>query len=69
MKDFLIDQMLVWTTDGSVFPDGISLYEYNKSLLLAFPTNVGVTSTAILAENPLIIMVNKPTASMNAKSF
>lgn len=69
MQDFLTEQMPLWTTDGSVLSEGINLYEYNGDHLLAFPTNVGVASTAINTKKPLIIMVDKPTLSMKADSF
>ena len=69
MRDFLTAQMPLWTKDGSVLPDGVGLYEYTGDGLLAFPSNVGETADAISAKNPLIVMIQSPAATMDAKGF
>lgn len=61
--------MPLWTKDGGVLPDGITFYRYSGNGLLAFPTNVGEYADAIQAKNPLIIMAETPTTSMNARGF
>ncbi len=67
MQEFLTDQMPLWTIDGSVLPDGVSLYQYENGKLLAFPVNVTLgTSKAIEAKNPLIILVDEPAQILDA---
>lgn len=67
MREFLDEQMPVWTVDGGVLSDGIGLYQYEKGKLLAFPTNVTLgAANPIEATNPLIILVDKPAQSLSA---
>lgn len=69
MQNFLTAHMSLWTKDGSVLPEGVSLYEYNGPGLLAFPANVGLSAEAIQAKNPLIVMLDAPVTIMNEKAF
>lgn len=68
MRDFLVDQMPMWTKEGNVFPDGVNLYEYN-SPLLAFPFMVGEAVDALVSEKSLLIMIENPVTIMNESSF
>lgn len=69
MQKFLELQMPLLTVDGSILPDGVGLYEYDADKLFSFPVNVvhgGVRP--VEAQNPLIILVDKPEVILNAGS-
>ena len=69
-KNFLEMQMPIWTIDGSVFPEGIHLYQYENDNLFAFPVNVTLGGNKpIEAENPLVILVEEPAQTFKADSF
>lgn len=69
MQRFLEDQIPLWTVDGSILPDGMGLYEYEGEKLLAFPVYVTLGGAEpIEAENPLIILVDKPAQTLKAGS-
>lgn len=69
MQAFLAVQMPLFTKDGSVQPDGIRFYEYSGSGLLSFPFMVGQLAPAVVAENPLVVMIDDPVSTMDAGSF
>ncbi|MDE6280197.1 MAG: hypothetical protein K2M15_00120 [Oscillospiraceae bacterium] len=68
MQKFLDAQMPIWTIDGSVLPDGVSLYQYRNGKLLAFPVNVTLDAARpIEATDPLIVLVEQPTQTLKAR--
>ena len=69
MQAFLDAQMPLLTTDGSVFPEGTGLYEYEGGSLLAFPVNVTLgVAEPIETKNPLIILLDNPTDTLKTDS-
>lgn len=69
MQEFLTAQMPIFTVDESILPDGIGLYRYDHGKLLAFPVNVTLgAAKPIEAQNPLIILVDKPAQMLDAHS-
>ena len=69
MQDFLSEQLSLLTTNGSALSDEIGLYQYDGGELLAFPVNVTLSGAdPIKAENPLIILVNNPSQTLQADS-
>lgn len=70
MQEFLDAQMPIWTVDGSTMPDGVGLYQYEGGKLFAFPVNVTLgVAKPVEAENPLIILVDRPVQTFKADSF
>ena len=69
MQKFLDAQMPLLTADGSVLPDGVGLYRYERGKLMAFPVNVTLgVAKPIEANTPLIILVDKPVQILDAHS-
>ena len=69
MQEFLNAQMPIWTVDGSVLSDEVSLYQYREGGLFAFPVNVTLSAAEPLAaKNPLIILVDEPAQILKADS-
>lgn len=69
MQEFLDVQMPVLTIEGVTLPKGIELYEYKGKGLLAFPVNVTFgAASPIETNNPLIILVNNLTETLDSKS-
>lgn len=63
-------QMPIWTVDKSVMPDGVGLYQYESDKLFALPVNVALgVGEPVEAENPLIILVDRPAQTFKADSF
>lgn len=68
MQEFLNIQMPIWTVDGNVLPDGMGVYQYEGDKLWAFPVNVTLgAAKPVEAESPLIILVDSPAKSLNAR--
>lgn len=69
MRNFLDEQMPILTVDGSVLPNGVSLYEYEEGGLLVLPAcAVWGIAEPTKAKNPLIILANKPEEVFKASS-
>lgn len=69
MQKFLKAQMPLLTVDRSILPDGVGLYEYDAGELFAFPVNVVHGSVRpVEAQNPLIILADKPEEVFRADS-
>lgn len=69
MQEFLKAQMPLLTVDRSILPDGVGLYEYDTGELFAFPVNVVHGSVRpVEAQNPLIILADKPEEVFRADS-
>lgn len=69
MREFLGDQMPVWTRDGSVLPEGAALYEYRGGGLLSLASGQGGEPAALLAERSLVVLLSQPARSMKAGTF
>ena len=69
LQYFLDAQMPILTVDGTVLPDGTGLYEYEGDGLFALPVRAawGIEEP-IEAQNPLIILVDKPEEIFKANS-
>lgn len=69
LKQYLEEQLPLWTKTGEVTPEGIGFYEYEGSKFLALPPNVGWGAETIQAENPLVILVDNATEVLKTKGF
>lgn len=69
LQSFLNAQMPLWTQTEEVQPDGIGFYEFTGGRFLALPPNVGYGGSTIQAQNPLVILVDKPVSILKMKGF
>lgn len=67
IQQFLADQIPILTAEGTLFSEGIGLYQYQDGGLLAFPVNVTLgMAEPVEAENPLILLVERPAQTLRA---
>ena len=69
LTHFLNAQLPIWTNEGEVQPDGMAFYEFEGDSFLALPPNVGYGGSTVQAKNPLVILVDDPSALLKTKSF
>lgn len=69
LQDFLVAQMPLWTKTKEVKPKGIDFYEFSGNKFLALPPNVGYGGSTVQAKHPLVILVDKPTETLNVLGF
>ena len=69
LQEFIEAQMPLWTKTEEIQPEGVAFYEFEGKKFLALPPNVAYGGTTVQANNPLIILVDRPTEILNTSGF
>ena len=69
LKNFLSNQLTLWTNTGEAQPKGMGFYEFKGDSFLVLPPNVSYGESTIQAKNPLIILVEDAVKTLKVESF
>lgn len=69
LQEFIELQFPLWTSSGDPLPEGMGLYTYAGPGLPAAGHNVGLGGETVFAENPLVVVVDDPVATLNVHGF